>query len=101
MQIGYVNKAKRGDAVLLCAADFLKAGNYSVAKEKMSILSSFFDYFLFIAWIGFGISYLQDSIFFEDEAAFPLEEVFDCCSAFCASFSFAKSNAFLFLPSIK
>jgi len=39
MQIGYVNKAKRGKAVLLSGADFVKAGDYSVAKEKMSIAS--------------------------------------------------------------
>ncbi len=68
MQIGYVNQAKRKEAVLLGAADFIKAANYSVAKEKMSIASSFIDYLLFIAWIGFGISYLCNNIFFENEA---------------------------------
>ncbi len=68
MQIGFVNQAKRKEAVLLGAADFLKAGNYAVAKEKMSIVSSFIDYIFFIAWIGFGISYLSQTIIFEDEA---------------------------------
>ncbi|MEA1955955.1 MAG: M48 family metallopeptidase [Campylobacterota bacterium] len=68
MQIGYVNKAKIGKAVLLSTSDFLQAGNYTVAKEKMNILSSFFDYVFFIAWLGFGISYLQNSFFFENEA---------------------------------
>ena len=68
MQIGFVNKAKRKEAVLLDAADFLKAGNYAVAKEKLSIISSFIDYIMFIAWMGFGISYLSQSIFLESEA---------------------------------
>ncbi|QOY53890.1 M48 family metallopeptidase [Candidatus Sulfurimonas marisnigri] len=68
MQIGYVNQAKRGKAVLLSDADFLKAGNYSVAKEKMSIASAFIDYLLFIIWIGFGIKALENTILFENEA---------------------------------
>jgi STE24 endopeptidase len=68
MQIGYINQAKRKSAVLLTDAEFLKAGNYSVAKEKMSIISYFVDYLVFIAWMGFGISYLSQNIFFENDA---------------------------------
>ena len=68
MQIGYVNQAKRGKAVLLSDADFVKAGNYSVAKEKMSIASAFIDYILFIVWIDLGIKYLQSSFIIENEA---------------------------------
>ncbi|MBU0721034.1 M48 family metallopeptidase [bacterium] len=68
MQIGYVNQAKRKSAVLLSASEFIKAGNYAVEKEKMSIASSFVDYIVFIAWIGFGISFLQNTIFFQNEA---------------------------------
>ncbi len=68
MQIGFVNQAKKKDAVLLKAADFLKAANYSVAKEKLSIVSSFIDYLMFIAWMGFGISYLSNNIFFDNDA---------------------------------
>ncbi|WP_294966579.1 M48 family metallopeptidase [Sulfurimonas sp.] len=68
MQIGYVNIAKRKDAVLLSSADFLKAGNYAVAKEKMSIVSSFIDYIMFIAWMSFGISYLSNNVIFESDA---------------------------------
>ncbi|QOY52865.1 M48 family metallopeptidase [Candidatus Sulfurimonas baltica] len=68
MQIGYVNKAKRGKAVLLSDADFVKAGDYSVAKEKMSIATAFIDYLLFIMWIGFGIKALESTLLFENEA---------------------------------
>lgn len=68
MQIGYINQSKRKSPVLLSASDFLKAGNYAVAKEKMSIASSFVDYMFFIAWIGFGISVLNANIFLESDA---------------------------------
>jgi STE24 endopeptidase len=59
MQIGYINQIKRKTPVLLTAADFLKAANYAVAKEKLSIVNVFVDYFVFIAWIGFGIKILH------------------------------------------
>ena len=68
MQIGYVNIAKRKSAVLLSQEDFLKAGNYSVAKEKLSIISSFVDYLIFIAWIGVGISTLHATIHLGSDA---------------------------------
>ena len=68
MQIGFVNQAKRKNAVLLGEADFIQAASYTVAKEKMSILSSFIDYLFFTAWLGFGVAYLSENIFFENEA---------------------------------
>lgn len=75
MQIGYINQAKRKSAVLLSDSEFLKAGNYAVEKEKMSIASSFVDYLVFIAWIGFGITYLSSALFFENEALFNIAMV--------------------------
>ena len=68
MQIGYINQAKRKSAVLLPQDEFLKAGNYAVAKQKMSIANSFVDYVLFIAWMSVGVSFLANNIFFENEA---------------------------------
>lgn len=72
MQVGYINQAKRKKAVLLTSDEFLKAGNYAVEKEKLSILHSFFDYLLFIAWISFGIGLLQKYLFFADEAVMSI-----------------------------
>ena len=66
MQIGYINQVKRKQAILLTPSEFLKAGNYAVAKEKMSIVSSFVDYLFFIAWMGVGIKALQENIFFDN-----------------------------------
>ncbi len=88
MQIGFVNDAKRKEAVLLGTADFIKAGNYSVAKEKLSIVGSFVDYITFIAWMGFGISYLSQHIFFENEALLNIAVVL----------SFVVINSILSLP---
>ena len=69
MQIGYINLVKRKTPVLLSAADFLKAGNYAVAKEKLSIINTFIDYLVFIMWIGFGIKYLVSQYYtMADEA---------------------------------
>ena len=68
MQRGYINIAKRKEAVLLNDTKFLIAGNYAVAKEKLSIVNSFVDYLLFIAWMGVGISWLQSTILLESQA---------------------------------
>ena len=75
MQIGYVNQAKRGKAVLLSDSDFVKAGDYSVAKEKMSIASAFVDYLIFILWIDLGIKFLEKNFYFENEAVMNIAVV--------------------------
>ncbi len=75
MQIGYVNQAKRGKAVLLSDSDFIKAGDYSVAKEKMSIASAFVDYIAFILWIDLGIKFLEKNFYFENEAVMNIAVV--------------------------
>ncbi|MFT5660666.1 MAG: STE24 endopeptidase [Sulfurimonas sp.] len=68
MQIGYINTAKRKKAILLDAEKFVTAGNYAVAKEKLTMVSTFFEYIVFVAWMGFGISLLQQNIFLENDA---------------------------------
>ena len=88
MQIGYVNVAKKKSAVLLSQDEFLKAGNYAVAKEKLSIVSSFVDYLIFVAWIGIGIFSLQSNIHFNSDAMTNIVIVM----------SFIVINSFLSLP---
>ncbi len=68
MQIGYINVAKRRDAVLMLPSEFLKAGNYAVDKEKISMLQTLVDFVLFLAWVDFGVMWLENNIFFENEA---------------------------------
>ncbi|WP_297433418.1 M48 family metallopeptidase [Sulfurimonas sp.] len=69
MQIGYINQIKRKTPVLLTANDFLKAGNYAVAKEKLSIVNVFIEYLVFIVWIAFGISWLHSAFIATPNAA--------------------------------
>jgi len=75
MQIGYINQIKRKTPVLLSANDFLKAGNYAVAKEKLSIANVFIDYLVFIAWIAFGIQALHSQFFTTPNAALMNVEI--------------------------
>jgi len=63
MQIGYINQVKRKTPILLSASEFLKAGNYAIAKERMAIANTFVDYILFIGWMGFGIRALEANFY--------------------------------------
>jgi STE24 endopeptidase len=60
MQIGYVNQHKRQDPLLMLPGEYMKAGNYAVAKEKLSMVSTLIEYALFIVWIGGGIAWLSN-----------------------------------------
>ena len=61
MQIGYINQAKRQNAVLMTAAEFLKAGNYAVAKEKLAMFTTLLDFVIFMAWMSFGVSWIEQT----------------------------------------
>lgn len=88
MQIGYVNSAKKGKAVLLSENDFIKAANYSIAKERMGIASTFVDYIVFIFWIGIGIKFLEQNVSYENEALLNIAVVM----------SFLVVNSLISLP---
>ena len=62
MQIGFVKNAKKMSAIILDDNKYLEAADYSVEKEKVAILSSFYSFIIFIFWIGFGLKEL-DSLF--------------------------------------
>ncbi|RXK02675.1 peptidase M48 [Arcobacter sp. CECT 8989] len=62
MQIGYVKKAKSLEPIILDNAKYVEAANYSIEKEKLAIVSSFYSFILFIFWIGFGLSTLDSVI---------------------------------------
>ncbi len=68
MQIGYVAQMKYRGAVLLKTADFIKAGTYTVKKERINIASTFIEYIAFIFWMGYGIGWLVDYIQFDSDA---------------------------------
>lgn len=66
MQIGYINQEKRKDPVLMPAGKYLVAGNYAVAKEKLSLASTFVDYLMFIWWVLAGFTWLSSLIQLEN-----------------------------------
>lgn len=59
MQIGYVNRAKRMEPVLMGAAAYVKAGNYSVAKEKVAMIAILIEYAMYLVWLDGGIRWLD------------------------------------------
>jgi len=62
MQIGFINSAKTKEPFLMNKEEYFKAGQYAVAKEKLSMVSTLLEYLLFIVWIGGGIAYIQSAI---------------------------------------
>ena len=68
MQIGYISQAKRKAPVLMECAEYIKAGNYAVAKERLSIARTIVDYVTVLAWLSFGITYLSNAIFMQNNA---------------------------------
>ncbi len=65
MQIGYVHKARTLRPIILENEKYIEAANYSIEKERLSIVSSFYNFLLFIFWIGFGLSTLDSLITIE------------------------------------
>ena len=62
MQIGFVKNAKNLQAIILDQDKYIEAANYSIEKEKLAIVSSFYSFIIFIFWIGFGLSSLDSMI---------------------------------------
>ncbi len=67
MQIGYINEEKRKDPVLMSASKYMIAGNYAVAKEKVSLIESFVDYLFFLWWVIAGFSLLQGLVVVDNQ----------------------------------
>ncbi|WP_292654666.1 M48 family metallopeptidase [Nitratifractor sp.] len=66
MQIGYINVEKRRKPVLMPQGRYYVAGNYAVAKERLSILESFTEYLLFLWWVLEGFRWMQGLVGSED-----------------------------------
>lgn len=62
MEIGFVAKAKHEKAIILSPSHYIKAAHYKIASQKFSIVSTFFELLLFIAWMGFGLVWLESSL---------------------------------------
>jgi STE24 endopeptidase len=60
MQIDYIQKAKKQTAVILTPSKYIIAGNYATKSQKVSLLSTIYDFVIFFLWIGFGLGILDD-----------------------------------------
>lgn len=65
MQVAYVKKAKNLAPVILEEDRYVEAANYSVEKEKLSIVSSFYEFVIFFMWIAIGLKALDSMITIE------------------------------------
>ena len=68
MEIGYVSKAKHDTPVILTLKNYIKAADYKVAGQRMSMLSTLVEYMMFIFWIAVGLKWLDSAIMIEDIA---------------------------------
>lgn len=62
MQIGFIKDARNLKAIILDSNKYLEAADYAIEKEKLALASTFYDFVLFILWIGFGLSYLDSLV---------------------------------------
>ena len=62
MQIGHLKNAKKLKPIILDSKKYIEAGDYSIEKEKVAIVSTFYDFVLFLMWISFGLSFLDSFI---------------------------------------
>ena len=62
MQIGYINEQKRKAPVLMSADEYLVAGNYAVANNKLGLITTFIDYLAFLFWVLGGFAWMSSII---------------------------------------
>lgn len=62
MEIGFVSKAQHERAIILTPAHYMKAAHYKIASQKFSLVSTFYEFLLFVAWIGFGLKMLDGAL---------------------------------------
>ena len=67
MEVGFIVKAKKTEAIILGPANFIKAANYKIASLKMDLVSILYDLLIFIWWIGYGLNMLENQISIGDE----------------------------------
>lgn len=61
-QISYVPKFLDKKPIFLSKENYKKAGNYSIEKEKVSLISHIYSFLIFCFWILFGIRFLQNHL---------------------------------------
>ncbi|WP_263833091.1 M48 family metallopeptidase [Sulfurospirillum oryzae] len=67
MELGFVRKAREFKAVILSPSNYLKAAAYKIASQRLSLVTSLFDFVLFFGWITFGFATLDSTLRIENE----------------------------------
>lgn len=62
MQIGFVKDSMKKNPIILDEEKYFEAGNYAIDKEKLAIATNFFNFIIFILWLGFGLKFLDTLI---------------------------------------
>jgi len=68
----FVSKAKNKKAIILTDENYIKAANYRIESSKVSIVTSLYDVLIFVAWISFGLKWLEQSIVVENQALYSV-----------------------------
>ncbi len=61
-QISYVPKFLDKKALFLSKENYIKAGHYSIDKEKVALISHIYSFLIFCLWVLFGIVFLQNHL---------------------------------------
>ena len=67
MQIGYISQEIQKEPFLMSRTQYIEAGRYAISKERLEIVSSIFEYGLFLFWIDGGLKALNYTLQIEDE----------------------------------
>ena len=62
MEIGFVSKAQHERAIILTPAHYMKAAHYKIASQKFTLVSTFYELLVFVAWVGFGLQALDGAL---------------------------------------
>lgn len=63
LQYRYIQRTMQLDAVLLSPKDYLEAGNYALAKLRLSIFQDFLSFAFFAFWVLYGLKWLNFKLF--------------------------------------
>lgn len=66
MQFDFIKQTPADKPVILDLQNFMTARNYALEKEKLAILSGFFEFVFFMFWIYFGLSFLDSLLQLEN-----------------------------------
>ena len=59
MQVDYVKKAKKQNAVILTPSKYVTAADYSIESGRVSMAGTFYEFIIFFIWIAFGLAALD------------------------------------------